>query len=442
MTTAAASKNKGKHIVVSVSSSEEEDDESEEEEEDDDSDDEDYDDAGGEEDEFDDEEEEEEREYESMDGKPPDDEVCNKVIDLLRRRKSLDHLKLEECKAYLKKHELRLSGTKATCLERILEHWRIKHGNGEEFYPRCSFCINCTGDVCQGDVILFKQKVYQKFNIVRRSADIAGRRTVAGRVVKESYGADKQQHTFTVEVLWSKGVKALPPLFPMLVKGRNLYRLKTFRQHWQNEAARSKVLAEKHKRGAEARHVRAIAQGSKRPRKSSKKEPPPKKRRKKECEVVYGRKKLDASDGNALYNGRTENKKVYKGRNFNSSDQHKKQVNYHENANHMQHSFSQMNLIYNDHHFSADWQMHQTNNIVLSHANRGNYHGPTSNLGDFSNDSGVLHQTFNRGNYTSHPYVNLSSHSVPQSSSHLMTSPDYVKSHHMLPSRRQFHGWR
>lgn len=33
-----------------------------------------------------------------------------------------------------------------------------------------------------------------------------------------------------IEVLWSKGVKPLPPLHPLLIKGRNLYRLKTLRQ--------------------------------------------------------------------------------------------------------------------------------------------------------------------------------------------------------------------
>jgi hypothetical protein len=44
------------------------------------------------------------------------------------------------------------------------------------------------GDVCKGDVALFDQKVDRKV------------RSVAGRVVKESYGAQRQQHTFTV---WS-----------------------------------------------------------------------------------------------------------------------------------------------------------------------------------------------------------------------------------------------
>lgn len=54
----------------------------------------------------------------------------------------------------------------------------------------------------------------------------------------------------------------MPPLFPLLVKGRNLYRMKTYRQPWDNEAERSKVLSEKHKRGSAARHLRAIKRES------------------------------------------------------------------------------------------------------------------------------------------------------------------------------------
>lgn len=88
-----------------------------------------------------------------------------------------------------------------------------------------------------------------------------------------------------VEVLWSRGTNKLEPLFPLLVKGRNLYKLKTFRQvtHirlsnvtssslmslsliflaswccqvWKNEKERTEVLAEKHRRGNAARIVRA-----------------------------------------------------------------------------------------------------------------------------------------------------------------------------------------
>ncbi|THG11987.1 hypothetical protein TEA_018212 [Camellia sinensis var. sinensis] len=77
---------------------------------------------------------------------------------------------------------------------RVKKNWLwIKDGNAETLYPRSSFAINCIGkgDVCKGDVVLFTQKVYK---------NRFGKRTIAGRVVKESYGAANQQHTFTTHL--------------------------------------------------------------------------------------------------------------------------------------------------------------------------------------------------------------------------------------------------
>nr|XP_043616426.1 uncharacterized protein LOC122588385 [Erigeron canadensis] len=110
-------------------------------------------------------------------------------------------------------------------------------------------------DACTGDIVMFEQNVYETFNVASRSATgpPCGTRVVSGRIVKESYGAAKQQHTFTIEVLWSKGEKPLPPLHPLLIKGRNLYRLKTMRQRWEDESQRRKILSEKHSRGDAAR---------------------------------------------------------------------------------------------------------------------------------------------------------------------------------------------
>ncbi|KAF2572649.1 hypothetical protein F2Q70_00000742 [Brassica cretica] len=182
-------------------------------------------------------------------GHADDDDDDDKVTRLLTAGSDLmKSLNVTECKAYLRKHGLRLSGTKPVFVERILEHWRIKDGSGESLYPISSFPINCKGDVCKGDTVLFTQKV-------KGSGKIVGRRTVAGQVVKESYGTAKQQHTFTIEVLWCEGMQKLPPLYPLLVKGRNLYRLMTMRQRWANEDDRVKVLSEKHSRGAAARKV-------------------------------------------------------------------------------------------------------------------------------------------------------------------------------------------
>ncbi|CAN4082871.1 unnamed protein product [Withania somnifera] len=179
------------------------------------------------------------------------------IWELRKLRAGLGKLTLTVYKAYLRLNGLRLSGTKEECIQRIIDHWRMKDGNGQRQYLRSSFTINCTGDVCKGDVVLFTQKVYKNFDKMRRGGELLGKRTIAGRISKESYGAAKQQHTFTVEVLWSQGVKQLPPLFPLLVKGRNLYKLKTFRQRWKDEEERLEVLAEKHKRGEAARFIRA-----------------------------------------------------------------------------------------------------------------------------------------------------------------------------------------
>ncbi|KAI7750824.1 hypothetical protein M8C21_028086 [Ambrosia artemisiifolia] len=184
-----------------------------------------------------------------------DEEECFDDSDHneVRHRQGCDDLldlSHNACKEYLRKHQLRLSGTKEECLQRIKEHGRLKDGRGESLYPRSSFSINCTGDACKGDVVLFRQEVHKK------QGNIVGKRTVAGRIVNESYGQSKQQHTFTVEVLWSKPNKSLPPLSALLVKGRNLYRFGTYRQAWKNEAERLKVLGEKHTRGDAARHIR------------------------------------------------------------------------------------------------------------------------------------------------------------------------------------------
>ncbi|CAO2827972.1 unnamed protein product [Amaranthus hypochondriacus] len=183
--------------------------------------------------------------------------LSNRVIHFLQGKRDLQELSLIACKSYLRRRDLRVSGNKDECIRRVQEHWRIKDGKAEVLYPRASFVVNCTGDVCKGDIVLFKQKVYGSFDKVTRKGKLLGKRTIAGRIVKESYGAAKQQHTFTIEVLWSKGIKKLLPLVPLLVKGRNLYRLKTYRQLWKNEGERRNVLAEKHRRGTSARIKRA-----------------------------------------------------------------------------------------------------------------------------------------------------------------------------------------
>ncbi|KAJ4847044.1 hypothetical protein Tsubulata_017074 [Turnera subulata] len=83
--------------------------------------------------------------------------------------------------------------------------------------------------------------VFYRFNKVTRRGKLLGRRSVAGRVVKESYGSAKQQHTFTY----------------------SYFSFLSATQPWNDEAERVKVLAEKHKRGATARHIRAMKKSQK-----------------------------------------------------------------------------------------------------------------------------------------------------------------------------------
>ncbi|KAI4331323.1 hypothetical protein MLD38_029516 [Melastoma candidum] len=191
----------------------------------------------------------------SMGGQKPDN------IDSVREiaeAAQLGKLKVEECKDYLRRNGLRLTGNKETLVQRIREHYEMRSGEGERKYPTHSFVIDCKGDACTGDVVMFEQNVYHKYSIVSGSATDrpCAKRVIVGRIVKESYGACMQQHTFTIEVLWNKGDKPFPPLRPVLIKGRNLYRFRTLRQRWEDEEKRQRCLMEKHSRGDVARSDR------------------------------------------------------------------------------------------------------------------------------------------------------------------------------------------
>lgn len=117
-----------------------------------------------------------------------------------------------------------------------------------------AFTINCTGNACTGDVILFSEGV---FGGSFRKPKFLGERRIAARIVKDSYGDTKQQHTFTLEVIASDGHDALKSGSKTTRKGRNVYRNGTMRQAWPDENARKAALSEKHERGDLARAVRA-----------------------------------------------------------------------------------------------------------------------------------------------------------------------------------------
>lgn len=94
---------------------------------------------------------------------------------------------------------------------------------------------NCSGDCCTGDEIAFFKAGTNSIRLF-------------GKIITESYGKLKQQHTFTI--LLDSNEK-------ILIKGRNLY-LNVWRKKWDNEEDREIVLKEKHSRGSIAREEKSI----------------------------------------------------------------------------------------------------------------------------------------------------------------------------------------
>lgn len=114
------------------------------------------------------------------------------------------------------------------------------------------FPKNCTGDACTGDHVRFTKTIWAgTYPNARR----AGSEVITGLIVKDSYGADKQQHTFTI-LRDDNGKK-------MRIKGRNLYRDGCHRRLWPDEVegyspSRAAALGDKHARGNVARADRSF----------------------------------------------------------------------------------------------------------------------------------------------------------------------------------------
>ena len=115
------------------------------------------------------------------------------------------------------------------------------------------FTIDCTGDVVTGDTILFAEAV---FGGSYKKPKFLGERRIIALVTADSYGAAKQQHTFSLNVLWSDGTEALPVGKTTRRKGRNVYGKYTLRLPWTDESTRHAAADEKHARGAVARRDR------------------------------------------------------------------------------------------------------------------------------------------------------------------------------------------
>lgn len=113
-----------------------------------------------------------------------------------------------------------------------------------EYRGDAEYSIGCTGDAVMGDEVRFERA---KFTGSFRNAKFAGFERITGKIVRDSYGEEKQQHTFTLELADGSKLK---------IKGRNLYANGTFRKPWTDESQRQTVREEKHQRGDFARAQR------------------------------------------------------------------------------------------------------------------------------------------------------------------------------------------
>lgn len=117
--------------------------------------------------------------------------------------------------------------------------------------------IECKGSIVRGDTIEWIENVYDEGGSLGLNI-IKGQRVNVGVVLFDSYGEKKQQHTFTIEIISSSGMDALPEGKQILRKGRTLHRFGPKRELWDNEEMRENVEAEKRARGATARLKRDI----------------------------------------------------------------------------------------------------------------------------------------------------------------------------------------
>lgn len=106
------------------------------------------------------------------------------------------------------------------------------------------YSTECTGDAVTGDEVRFERAT---FTGSFRNAKFAGFELITGRIVNDSYGCDKQQHTFTLELADGGTLR---------IKGRNLYKNRCWRKPWADESLRHAAADEKHARGACARQRR------------------------------------------------------------------------------------------------------------------------------------------------------------------------------------------
>ena len=106
-----------------------------------------------------------------------------------------------------------------------------------------------------GDAVPFAGAL---FGGSHRKPRFLGRRRIATAITRDSDGAAKRQHTFSIRVLASDRFQPIAPGTTTARKGRNLYRNGTHRKAWASQSDRAGVLAEKHHRRRDARDARNL----------------------------------------------------------------------------------------------------------------------------------------------------------------------------------------
>ncbi len=114
-----------------------------------------------------------------------------------------------------------------------------------KFAGDAAYSIRTTGDCVVGDEVAFERAT---FSGSYRNAKFAGFELIKSAIVADSYGADKQQHTFTIRLENGNKIK---------IKGRNLHSNGTYRKPWADEDARQEARHEKHMCADIARAARA-----------------------------------------------------------------------------------------------------------------------------------------------------------------------------------------
>ena len=96
--------------------------------------------------------------------------------------------------------------------------------------------VDCTGNAVKGDYVFFQRAM---FSGKYPNAVFDGYEDIEGLITNDSYGAQKNQHTFTIKTSTGDTIR---------IKGRNLYRNGTQRLLWDDESKRVEALENKYKR--------------------------------------------------------------------------------------------------------------------------------------------------------------------------------------------------